>query len=122
VAAIDGTLAHGVILAATHANKNMPHSPDCKKTPVASCFGRHLFICKKHTSQCYTKFNPCQLCEAEECRRAKAERKEAAETKARQEEQKTQLKEEARRKMDRKMRWTDTQKDGRLTAMHAKSG
>lgn len=100
----------------------MPRSPDCKRVPIASCFGNHLFICKKHPTQCYTKFNPCQLCDGDQRRQAKAERMEAAEAKAQLAQQKAQEKGEARRKTGRKMKWTDTQKAGRLTAMRAKSG
>lgn len=98
----------------------MLNSPECRKTPVSSCFGHHLFMCKKHPTQCYTKFNPCQLCEGDERRQAKAEQKKAAQDKALKEQQKDQHREEARQKMSRKARWTDTQKAGRLMAMCAK--
>lgn len=47
---------------------------------------------------------------------------EACRAKALEEQQKTQKKEEDRKKIARKSRWTDTQKSGRLTAMRAKSG
>ncbi|KAI7780210.1 hypothetical protein LA080_016295 [Diaporthe eres] len=97
-------------------------SPQCRKTPTASCFGHHLFICKKHPRQCYTRINPCQLCEGEERRQAKAEKMEASRAKALEEQQKAQQKEAARQKFNRKNRWTDTQKSGRITAMRAKSG
>lgn len=112
---------HNNPAAATQANMSNSRSPECKKTPTASCFGHHLFICEKH-SQCYTRFNECQLCEGEERRQAKAEQKEASRAKALEEQQNAQQKEEARQKASRKKRWTDLQKAGRLTAMRAKSG
>lgn len=112
---------HNNPAAATQTNMSNSFSPECKKTPTASCFGHHLFICGKH-SQCYTKFNECQLCEGEERRQAKAELKEASRAKALEEQQKAQEKEEAWQRGCRKKRWTDSQKAGRLTAMRAKSG
>lgn len=98
----------------------MSNSPDCRKAPISSCFGHHLFMCKKHPTQCYTKFNPCQLCEGDERRQTKADQEKAAQAKALKEQQKDRQREAARQKMGRKMRWTDTQKTGRLTAMRAK--
>ncbi|POS72741.1 hypothetical protein DHEL01_v208863 [Diaporthe helianthi] len=103
------------------ANGGCHRCPDCKKTPILSCFGHHLFHCKKHPSICYTKFNPCQLCQGEARRRAKAQRTEAVEAQAKKEQEREQQREEARQKRDRKLKWTDTQKAGRVTAMQANS-
>ncbi|KAG8157157.1 hypothetical protein KVR01_012865 [Diaporthe batatas] len=104
------------------ANGGRHRCPDCRKIPIASCFGHHLFMCKSHPSICYTKFNPCQLCEGESRRRARAEKIQAAEAKAELERRKAQQKEEARQKLDRKLKWTDSQRAARLTAMGEKSG
>ncbi|KAK2611609.1 hypothetical protein N8I77_004942 [Diaporthe amygdali] len=104
------------------ANGGKHHCPECRKAPMASCFGHHLFICKKHRTHCYTKVNPCQLCEADQRRQVKAEQKEANQDRLRKELLKEQQKEEARRKMDRKMRWTETRKASRLAVMRGNTG
>jgi hypothetical protein len=88
---------------------------------VASCFGAHLFICRRHPEQCYTKFNPCQKCGVEHRRREKANRAKAVDAKALEEVRKEEQREESRRKMGRKVKWTDSQKAGRLASMQAES-